>query len=137
MDHLFHLRRHERSRQHKRLLRYTGRRRTIYQKMAHIKRPTSGTVFLDEGRLTSATFTIYNDQPKWWDQIPVRHNNGLTLSFADSHCEFWKWQDQRTIDYGSLDWEWVWNNGYRPTHIDNPDLENMQKACWGKLAYQP
>ena len=107
------------------------------KKMAHIKRPVSRAVFLDEGRLTSATFTIYNDQPKWWDQIPVRHNNGLTLSFADSHCEFWKWQDQRTIDYGSLDWEWVWNNGYRPTHIDNPDLENMQKACWGKLAYQP
>jgi len=108
-------------------------------KTAQIRQPATRAVFIDEGRLTSASFTIYNDRAEWWDMVPVRHNNGLTLSFADGHCEYWKWQDERTIEFGSQDWEGFLLNGsfINPIQPGNPDLELMQRACWGKLAYQP
>lgn len=29
--------------------------------------------------------------------ITLRHNDGCNLSFADFHCEYWRWRDRKTI----------------------------------------
>jgi prepilin-type N-terminal cleavage/methylation domain-containing protein/prepilin-type processing-associated H-X9-DG protein len=31
--------------------------------------------------------------------ISVRHDNGCNISFADNHCEYWKYKDRRTIEF--------------------------------------
>jgi hypothetical protein len=55
--------------------------------------------------------------------------DGTTFSFADGHTEYWKWVDQRTIDY---------RGGYPKVPSPcNQDLYRLQKGTWGKLGYTP
>jgi prepilin-type processing-associated H-X9-DG protein len=62
---------------------------------------------------------------------PVRHGDGTDFSFADGHSEYWKWGDQRTIEYGKM------MPGSDPAQPGNPDLHRTQQAVWGKLGYTP
>jgi prepilin-type N-terminal cleavage/methylation domain-containing protein/prepilin-type processing-associated H-X9-DG protein len=34
---------------------------------------------------------------EWGNMPAARHNNGVTLSFADGHAEYWKWRDPYTV----------------------------------------
>ena len=111
-------------------------------------RPGERIVFLDEGWVTFASWSVPYDREAWWgsavtvegilaadnrhkDPPPVRHGNGTALSFGDGHSEYWKWKDKRTVDYGLM------TVGANPSQPGNPDLHKVQMAVWGKLGYTP
>ena len=92
-------------------------------------------VFIDEGRISPDSYAVNIQNPNWWDDPPVRHSNGATLSFADAHAEHWRWKSQETIDYG-----WSSNISYignkDPITPDGEeDLYRLQKAVWVRLDY--
>jgi prepilin-type N-terminal cleavage/methylation domain-containing protein/prepilin-type processing-associated H-X9-DG protein len=108
-----------------------------------IRNTTSQIVFLDEGRLTASSWTVYYYQERWWDQITARHGDGTNLAFADGHSEYWKWEDPRTVTIGKTDYtaaiqslspdlqDPYWGRG-------NQDLHRVQMGAWGgKLGYTP
>ena len=111
----------------------------IYQRM-QIKRPNERVVFLDEGRLSPNSWTIWYDQERWWDQITARHGDGTNFSFADGHSEYWKWKDPRTIEIAEMDYDY-WQNTGRHGNLSsspgNQDLHKVQRAVWSKLGYTP
>ncbi len=113
----------------------------IIRNRNEIRNPALRAVFLDEGRLSPASWTIHYDQEKWWDQITARHGDGTNFSFADGHSEYWKWKDPRTLEVAKMDYA-HWQGTAR--HDDsiakqpgNPDLHKVQRAAWGDLGYTP
>lgn len=105
-----------------------------------IRNPSDQIVFLDEGRLSPSSWTIYYNQERWWDQITARHGDGTNFSFADSHTEYWKWKDPRTLEVAKMDIN-AWQNGAintgQATQPGNEDLHRVQRGCFGKLGYTP
>jgi len=114
-------------------------------KGAHIKKrteihnpaPPYRIVFIDEGWMTPDAFAVHYDREQWWDNPPVRHGDGTTLSFADGHSEHWKWKGIDTIKRARLvershqvNWRPESPTGFR-------DLYRMQQGCWGRLGYTP
>ncbi len=99
-------------------------------KTTQIKMPGDRIIFLDEGYVTYGGYTIYYDRPSWWDRPPNRHNNGITLGYADGHSGFVKWRDKRTIELS----EGITTD---PSQPGNEDLIMMQKGIFGKLGYSP
>jgi prepilin-type N-terminal cleavage/methylation domain-containing protein/prepilin-type processing-associated H-X9-DG protein len=111
----------------------------IYKRL-QIKSPTTRIVFLDEGRLSSNSWTIWYDQEKWWDQITNRHGDGTNLGFADGHSEYWKWDDPRTLEVAEMDfnqWQTTGRLGALALQPGNKELHNVQRGAWGKLGYVP
>ena len=103
-----------------------------------IRNPSEQIVFLDEGRLSPSSWTIWYDQERWWDQITARHGEGTTFSFADSHTEYWKWRDQRTLQVANASydqWQSVGRNGAESTQPGNVDLYRVQRGVYGRLGY--
>ncbi len=103
------------------------------RRRTQIRRPGERIVFVDEGKTSTQSWTIFYNQASWWDSPPTRHGEGTNFSFADGHAEYWKWQDPRTAklarregDYGSL-----------IALPDNPDIQRVQRAAWGRLGYEP
>jgi hypothetical protein len=100
--------------------------------------PADRAVFIDEGWITPDSFAVHYFTEAWWDDPPVRHSDGATLSFADAHSEHWMWKSQDTITYG-------WSNDrihpgsqYVPTTAESrEDLQRIQTAVWGRLGYVP
>ena len=107
-------------------------------KRTSIKRPGTRIVFLDEGRLSPSSWTIWADRPQWWDQITMRHNYGTNVSFVDTHVEYFKWSDPRTIEVAGMESD---DYNYQDTTLTyqegNNDLQKVQIGCWGKLGYIP
>ncbi|MBW1792667.1 MAG: hypothetical protein JRJ14_10515, partial [Deltaproteobacteria bacterium] len=52
-------------------------------KTGQISMPSERIIFLDEDDITYGGFTIYYDRPSWWDWPPSRHDDGVTLGYAD------------------------------------------------------
>ena len=112
---------------------------------AHIKKRTEITnpppayrlVFIDEGWMTPDAFAVHYDQEQWWDDPPVRHGDGTTLSFADGHVDHWKWKGTDTIKRAKLVERSHQGNWTPQTEAGYRDLYMMQKGCWGKLGYTP
>lgn len=100
------------------------------KRRSQIKRPGERMVFVDEGKTSTQSWTIYYARASWWDTPPVRHGDGTNFSFADGHAEYWKWRDARTSKYADGAAEY----GALP---DNPDIQRVQHAAWGKLGYEP
>jgi prepilin-type processing-associated H-X9-DG protein len=97
-----------------------------------IPQPHDRFVFVDDGGTAGATlggWTCYtrwsSDLWKWWDPPPIRHGDGTTFSFADGHSEYYKWEDQRTLDFGFL------GQAFSGDQNGNPDLVKSQIGCWG------
>jgi prepilin-type N-terminal cleavage/methylation domain-containing protein/prepilin-type processing-associated H-X9-DG protein len=112
----------------------------IIKNRMQIRRPSERIVFLDEGRLSPASWTIWYDHEQWWDQITARHGDGTNVSFADGRSEYWKWKDRRTIDIAKMDydyWQQTGRLGNLASSPGNPDLYRVQRAVWGKLGYTP
>lgn len=111
--------------------------------MMDIKRPTERAVFIDEGYATPNSYTVFYSQEAWWDEPPVRHGDGCTLSFADGHADYRKWVGPDTIELGRKRemGEYAQVNqdiGYRPeTEEGKEDLHWLQRSAWGKLGYDP
>ncbi len=119
----------------------SGPSNKILTKKSEITSPGRRAVFLDEGRLSPSSWTIYFDRPRWWDQITARHGNGTNFSFADGHSEYWKWSDERTLEVCNADYgNWQSNLRLNPvfsTQPGNVDLHRVQVGAWGKLGYTP
>jgi prepilin-type N-terminal cleavage/methylation domain-containing protein/prepilin-type processing-associated H-X9-DG protein len=106
------------------------------RKLTKIKRPSDRSTFIDTGKFAFWNeFVSHYQSAMWFDLPPIRHNNGVTQSFADGHSEYWKWKDQDTIELGRWDWLSDGTVGAPVFQPGNPDLERMQKAAWGRLGY--
>ncbi len=118
----------------------SGTKTLMIKKTAQVKGPGRRIVFLDEGRLSPNSWTIWYDQERWWDQITARHGDGTNFSFADGHSEYWKWSDSRTVDVAKMDynqWQGSGRQAGESTQPGNNDLHRVQKGCWSKLGYVP
>jgi prepilin-type processing-associated H-X9-DG protein len=116
-----------------------GAKEQIQTLRTQIRNWSEQIVFLDEGRLSPSSWTIWYDQERWWDQITARHGEGTNFSFGDSHGEYWKWRDQRTLQVAKADYDdWQNNgrNGADSTQPGNEDLHRVQRAVFSRLGYQ-
>jgi len=114
-------------------------------KGAHVKKRTeivpnlaSRLVLIDEGYMTSDAYAVYYHLEQWFDNPPVRHGDGATVSFADGHVEHWRWRGTETIkharDFENRDPQVGW---VPQTDQGFQDLYKTQRGCWGKLGYTP
>jgi len=117
-------------------------------KMSDIRNKPERLVFIDEGWVTPDSFAVHYNQETWWDDPPVRHGDGVTVSFADGRSAYYKWKGIWTILVGRHRQRGHPGNHYRPgtpiagkqvvaTSEDFKDLYWIQKGCWGKLGYTP
>ena len=110
-------------------------------------------VFVDKGQFGNHIYVHYL-YPNWYmdSPPPKHHGDGMTLSMADGHAEYWKWKGRETVkiplkrmllrDNPNLFYEVVdspavpgWK-GYEPQTEDGLyDLQRLQKATWGRLGY--
>jgi len=105
-----------------------------------IRQADQRIVFLDEGRLSPDSWTLWYDQERWWDQVTARHGDGTNFSFADGHSEYWKWKDPRTLEVAKMDydlWQNSGRNGGEATQPGNEDLHRVQRGVWTRLGYEP
>jgi prepilin-type N-terminal cleavage/methylation domain-containing protein/prepilin-type processing-associated H-X9-DG protein len=105
----------------------------ILKKMSQLVQPGTRSVYIDEGKLTPHDFSVYYAQEKWWDQPPVRHNEGVTIAFADGHADHWKWKDNRTKEMSRMSWGNYAKNWQNKPCPDNEDLTRIRRAAWGRL----
>jgi prepilin-type N-terminal cleavage/methylation domain-containing protein len=112
----------------------------VCKQIQNLKQPGTRIVFIDDyGQDYDAAWAVHYDQAKWWNPIPMRHGKGTVASHADGHAEFYSWTDPRTIEWAQLTWAEAeaQKGAALTTQPDNADLEEIQKACWGKLGYEP
>jgi len=103
-----------------------------------IENPAMRMVFLDEGMLSPSSWTLWYDQPRWWDQVTKRHSVGTNIGMADGHAEYFKFNDPRTRWMAEHEnWQNQGRHDAQATQTDNPDLQKMQRAMWGELGYTP
>ena len=78
---------------------------------------------------TTWEFPRFNDAPIMsWHVITARHSGGCNLSFADGHCEYWKYKDRRTV---KLAVEATDRQDEIDASVDNPDLDYMVELLKG------
>jgi len=114
-------------------------------KGAHIKirseirnpAPPYRIVFIDEGWMTPDAYAVNYTTEQWWDDPPVRHGDGTTLSFADGSADHWKWKGVDTIKRARSQEVGHSGNWTPETYDGFQDLYRMQRGCWGRLGYTP
>jgi prepilin-type N-terminal cleavage/methylation domain-containing protein/prepilin-type processing-associated H-X9-DG protein len=101
--------------------------------------PSERMVFIDEGAMTPDSFAVhYNQKGPWWDDPPVRHGDGTTVSWADGHVTHLKWKAAETIKRARDTKDYYGGGGWMPQTPEGiQELEDFQKAVWGRLGYQP
>ena len=93
---------------------------------------------MDEGWVTPDSFAVHYTRELWWDDPPVRHGDGTTVAFADSHADHYKWAGTDTVQFGKDRERGHPSNDFAPTTDDGKrDLHWLQKGCWGSLGYTP
>jgi prepilin-type N-terminal cleavage/methylation domain-containing protein len=110
----------------------------VVQRIDRLKRSSGRLVFLDDyPEDNDACWMISPMQEKWWNPLSMRHDMGTTLAFADSHAEWWRWTDSRTMQFAHMSWQdWqAAENSTKMVQPNNRDLRKLQLACWGKLGY--
>ncbi len=101
-----------------------------------ISRLNNKVVFIDIGRERSGSYHVNYHQAAWGDPPPVRHRDGMTVSYADAHCEYIKWKGQDTINFGRNDDRD--DPDRQPTTPEGrKDLQQMQRDVYGKLGHTP
>lgn len=104
--------------------------------LSQISRASEKMVFVDAGTRRHwlgggfcPIFDLYAEVPWWWQNginhanITTRHGGGCNMSFADGHCEHWKWKDPQTFDWANREMyltDWL----KTPAH-DNPDIRRL------------
>jgi len=98
-------------------------------------------VFIDHGRLLNGCFLVDYVYPRWLSPPALHHHDGTTLSMADGHAEYWRWEGRETLTglprvmledgQENLD-----GGGCEPQTEDGLyDLQRVQTATWGRLGY--
>jgi len=100
------------------------------KRLNQVQRQGERFVFIDEGKISPDSWTVYYDRESWWDRPTVRHGDGTNFSFVDGHSEYWKWRDARTVKLAK-------EQINDPAQPGNRDLHAVQKAAWSKLGYAP
>lgn len=103
-----------------------------FKKISELTNTSKQIVFIDEGRETSEGWTIYPDRQQWWDLPPIQHSNGGIMSFADNHAEYWKWEDEHTIQY--VEYNYFRKGGpidAAQAALNNEDFDRIQMGIWG------
>ena len=84
--------------------------------------PAGIFVSVDENEATieDGVFLLYPEPADFWQNGPAhRHNQGANLSFADGHCEHWRWKYPNGIQ----------GNGQTAVNAtDMEDLHRLQSA---------
>ncbi|MCL5282347.1 MAG: DUF1559 domain-containing protein [Planctomycetes bacterium] len=110
--------------------------------------PGARAVFTDIGQTpTSPDLFVQYLLPQWfYSAPPIHHADGVTLSMADGHAEYWKWKSRETLKIpralypvnsvpGML-LEHMVGKDYEPqTEEGLYDLQRLQRATWGRLGY--
>jgi len=109
-------------------------------------------VFIDAGQIGDCTgFAVHYLYPKWHyaSPPPIQHSGGATLSMADGHAEYWKWQGDETLTFPRMQIPLKngsfaelladsKNDGRMPqTENGRYDLQRAQRTIWGRLGYTP
>jgi prepilin-type processing-associated H-X9-DG protein len=98
--------------------------------------PAERMVFIDEGWINPDSFATHYQQETWWDDPPAQHNDGVTVSFADGHVEYWQWKGADTVEHGRRQDSIHWGGDRAPeTDEGYEDLHRLQRAVWGRLGY--
>ena len=108
-----------------------------FRSLSQIQRPAEKMVFIDAAsrrKWIEGSFCSVKDidarVPKWVVRdsrnITARHSNGCNLSFADGHCEHWKYKDPRTVKLAD------WQMSPEDASDDNPDLEHTITLLKGR-----
>jgi len=99
--------------------------------------PAMRMVFIDEGAMTPDSFAVnYDHMGGWWDDPPVRHGDGTTVSWADGHVSHLKWKAAETIKRARDTANYYGGGGWTPSTPEGiQELQDFQKAVWGKLGY--
>jgi prepilin-type processing-associated H-X9-DG protein len=102
-------------------------------------------VFVDKWSIVGNRFIVYYLDPKWeaGSPPPIRHADGVTLSMADGHAEYWKWRGRETLSMPRVmatvrgaPTEGLPEGDYQPqTEEGFYDLQRLQRATWGRLAH--
>lgn len=97
-------------------------------------------VFLDDFvRDWDACWMVYWNNPWWWNTTPIRHGYGNVFSFADGHAEWWKWEDQKTINLAVMCYDADTPDAANFPNLfkqpGNPDLIRVTRAVWGSTGY--
>lgn len=107
-----------------------------FRTLGQISRKARKMVFIDassqmgwiEGSF-SAVEQIDAEPPQWFlsdsRNITARHGDGCNLSFADIHCEYWKWNDRRTVKLAN------WGIDPEDASAGNRDLQRMVRTLRG------
>jgi prepilin-type processing-associated H-X9-DG protein len=79
-------------------------------------------VFIDENEnsIDNGQFGVYLPYEWGWVNLPTsRHSQGGTLSFADGHVEYWRWQGTSVLTF----------KGYpTPAPTGDPDIIKLENA---------
>lgn len=108
-----------------------------FRMLTEISRPSEKMVFVDAAsrkEWIEGSFCPVEQidaVPLQWFQkeshnITARHSNGCNFSFADGHCSYWKYKDQRTVDLAN------WQIDPIDASDENPDLEYIVQSLQGR-----
>jgi prepilin-type processing-associated H-X9-DG protein len=110
----------------------------ISKNRGQVRSPDTKAVFICVGWTAPGSYGVYYNKEKWWDPPPVRHRDGVTVSFADAHAEYWKWKGKETIRLGKIADPTQLRQHVEPKTVEGKeDLQKMQRAVWGELGYNP
>jgi len=112
--------------------------------------PSQRAVFMGTGQTPPREYDFHIEYlyPKWteYSPPPIHHSDGVTLSMADGHAEYWKWKGRETVNMPRSISHYRYspvnttserlNRDYEPQTGDwLYDLQRLQRATWGRLGY--
>jgi len=99
--------------------------------------PPERMVFIDEGAMTPDSFAVNYPTGPWWDNPPIRHGDGTTVSWADGHVTHLKWSSSETIQWARERRDYYGGGNWMPqTEEGRRELRDFRKWVWGKAGDQ-
>jgi prepilin-type N-terminal cleavage/methylation domain-containing protein/prepilin-type processing-associated H-X9-DG protein len=106
------------------------------KRRTEIAEPTGAErmVYIDEGAMTPDSYAVNYRHGPWWDNPPVRHGDGTTVSWADGHSIHLKWKATETIEFGRKYINFYGGGGFMPQTQEGIDeLNQFRKWVWGRI----